>query len=201
MAIVLPPGAAARAEDLTDEKKAAIREMLVLGGEERRAATELPMIVSQMFQLVQPSDEISAEEIVLLQEEIAGTMADAIASGVWTETALELAYPVYHKHFTLEDVRGVSAFYRTEVGQKFVEVVYSSEFVRDMQSIAPLLVQRLQLSDIASIRVRARQGNARAQCELADLYRQGGVLPRDYAEAVKWQSRASERGYPCSLRR
>ena len=44
-------------------------------------------------------------------------------------------------------------------------------------------------------RVRAEQGDAKAQYELAYLYHYGQGLPRDYSEGVRWLRQAADRGY------
>jgi len=41
----------------------------------------------------------------------------------------------------------------------------------------------------------AEQGNADAQLNLGQLYRQGQGLSQDYAEAIKWYLRAAEQGH------
>jgi len=41
----------------------------------------------------------------------------------------------------------------------------------------------------------AEQGNAGAQLNLGQLYRQGQGVPQDYKEAMKWYHRAAEQGY------
>jgi len=41
----------------------------------------------------------------------------------------------------------------------------------------------------------AEQGDADAQHQLGNLYRQGKSVPQDYAEAMKWTRLAAEQGY------
>jgi TPR repeat protein len=51
----------------------------------------------------------------------------------------------------------------------------------------------LELAAIA--RVRAEQGEAKAQSELASMYFYGRGVPQDYAEARRWARKAADQGY------
>src|SRR6266566_3794504 len=44
------------------------------------------------------------------------------------------------------------------------------------------------------IRVRAEQGDAKAQYDLGACYAQGKGVPRDYTESVRWLRKAAEQG-------
>ena len=46
------------------------------------------------------------------------------------------------------------------------------------------------------IRLAAKAGNLRAQCNLGAFYQGGKGLPKDDAESVKWFSKAAEQGSP-----
>src|SRR5258707_14697617 len=57
------------------------------------------------------------------------------------------------------------------------------------------VADRKRLSDLASeSRVRAEQGDVKAEEKLASLYYHGRGVPQDYAEAVRWYRRAAEQG-------
>jgi TPR repeat protein len=47
-----------------------------------------------------------------------------------------------------------------------------------------------------AFRLRAEQGDANAQHELAGMYYQGKGVPQDYAEAVVWDRKAADQGNP-----
>ncbi|MEG1669098.1 tetratricopeptide repeat protein [Chryseobacterium sp.] len=40
----------------------------------------------------------------------------------------------------------------------------------------------------------AEQGDAIAQCQLGDMYRDGNGVTQDYVEAVKWYTKSAEQG-------
>jgi TPR repeat protein len=40
-------------------------------------------------------------------------------------------------------------------------------------------------------------GNAKAQCNLSELYRSGRGVKQDFAEAAKWKQKSTERGLKC----
>ena len=44
-------------------------------------------------------------------------------------------------------------------------------------------------------RVRAEQGDARAQDNLGSMYYRGEGVPEDYTEALRWYRKAAEQGY------
>ena len=48
--------------------------------------------------------------------------------------------------------------------------------------------------DLAALRVRAEQGDARGQLALGDRYNLGNGVRRDYAEAMRWYRLAAAQG-------
>src|SRR5215471_8620049 len=52
-----------------------------------------------------------------------------------------------------------------------------------------------QAPSFEETKAKAERGDAVAQYELGQRYRQGIDVPRDAAEAVKWYQRAAEQGY------
>jgi TPR repeat protein len=52
----------------------------------------------------------------------------------------------------------------------------------------------LSAKEIAGIRKAAEQGGAEAQIMLGVMYEQGGGVPKDMTEAVKWFRKAAEQG-------
>lgn len=55
-------------------------------------------------------------------------------------------------------------------------------------------IQRKLVDDAQACRVRAEQGDAKAQADLARLYYQGEGVPQNYAEAFDWYRKAADRG-------
>ncbi len=42
---------------------------------------------------------------------------------------------------------------------------------------------------------RAQQGDAKAECDLGQMYFNGRGVPRDYAEVLRWERKAADQGY------
>jgi hypothetical protein len=54
----------------------------------------------------------------------------------------------------------------------------------------------LRLAQDATVyRLRAEQGDAKAQANLGNMYSHGQGVPQDYAEAFRWYRKASDQGY------
>jgi hypothetical protein len=48
--------------------------------------------------------------------------------------------------------------------------------------------------DVTASRLRAEQGDARAEANLGNMYAHGQGVPQDYAEALRWYRKAAEQG-------
>jgi TPR repeat protein len=55
-------------------------------------------------------------------------------------------------------------------------------------------IERRLVEDAKACRLRAEQGDANAQYDLARLYYQGKGVPQDYAEAARWYRKAADQG-------
>ena len=58
-----------------------------------------------------------------------------------------------------------------------------------------------QTADISDLQARAEAGDAEAQFNLAEAYRRGEEVTRDFAEAIKWYRKATEQGHARSANR
>jgi TPR repeat protein len=56
-------------------------------------------------------------------------------------------------------------------------------------------IERKFAEDARVCRVRAQQGDAKAQSKLASMYYYGKGVPQDYADAVRWYRKAADQGY------
>src|SRR5712691_699496 len=56
--------------------------------------------------------------------------------------------------------------------------------------------KRKLAEDAKACRVRAEQGDAKAQYELGGMYYQGKGVPQDYIEAFRWYRKAADQGSP-----
>ncbi|MCY4389332.1 MAG: tetratricopeptide repeat protein [Desulfurellaceae bacterium] len=64
-------------------------------------------------------------------------------------------------------------------------------------SVTDLMISAEQAEQVAACRVAAESGNANAQFGLGFMYDDFGmgVVPKDYAEAMRWYRRAAEQGH------
>jgi uncharacterized protein len=108
-------------EQLTDEKKSAIRELMDITGSAQMGEMFAAAILQQMtLALKSMNPEIPARAFTLLEEEINAVIREEMLE---KGSLYELIYPVYHKFLTLEDTRALLAFYKTPVGRKTIRVM------------------------------------------------------------------------------
>ncbi len=133
-------GVSAQAEDLSQEKKAAIDELLVESG-----ATKMADGMGQAFFHMrrQRAQNLDANAVEVMQDEVMSAMRDELL----TNGALNnLAYPVYHKYLTLTEVQELAAFYKSPLGKKFLSVMplVSQEVTKGVQSMASSLTPKIE---------------------------------------------------------
>jgi hypothetical protein len=101
-ALLLP---AASGAEVSKEKEAAIREIVrVTGGASLGA-----QVSATLMQQLRPSFPHVPEEIW-----------SELIKGLDPDEMVELVIPIYDRHFSLEEVQGLLAFYGTPLGQKLV---------------------------------------------------------------------------------
>ncbi len=61
------------------------------------------------------------------------------------------------------------------------------------------LNQATQAEDVRATKLRAGQGDAKAEFELGGMYYHGRGVPQDYAKALDWIRKAAEQGYPAAF--
>jgi hypothetical protein len=120
IAYLLTPGLVF-CEELTSEKKKAIEEMLEVSGTLQMTeflAKNVSMKLIQNDKKNNPNIDPKVFDIV--QEEIiAGFHYE-----VYTKKSLNPhLYPIYHKYFSLEELKELIKFYKTPIGQKVISVM------------------------------------------------------------------------------
>jgi hypothetical protein len=134
-------------EDLTDEKKVLIDELLALTG-----ATDLGKMFSEAYvqqmtyALKQNRPDIDPKVFDILEEEVNLVIDEEVGDA---NIINELSYPIYHKYLTRNDIKDLVAFYKTPIGRKTIEVMpsISQEAVLAGQqwgrSLGPVIQQRI----------------------------------------------------------
>lgn len=92
----------------TDPYFKALKEMFIASGVEETYRTVVIQMIDMYKQQSPQSDAALWDE---LQKEFLGTSIDYL---------VEMMVPVYQKHMTIEDLKGMIAFYTTPLGKKFV---------------------------------------------------------------------------------
>jgi len=118
---VLSLSTLALAEELTDAKKAAIRELMDITGSAQRGEMFAAVFLQQMTMALRSiNPEIPPRAYTIMEEEINAVIRKEMLE---KDSLYELIYPVYHKYLTLEDTRALIAFYNTPVGRKTIRVM------------------------------------------------------------------------------
>jgi hypothetical protein len=111
----------ALAEELTDVKKAAIKELMDITGSAQIGEMFATAFLQQMTMALKSiNPEIPPRAFTLLEEEINAVIREEMLE---KGSLYELIYPIYHKYLTLEDTRELIAFYNTPVGRKIIRVM------------------------------------------------------------------------------
>ena len=110
----------ARAEDLTQEKRADIERILEMTGALAIGQQMAVAAVSNFTQsLKKARPDIPQSALNVLPAEIAATFEENIGS------LREQIIPIYHKYFTADEVKEMIRFYSSDLGQKTIKVMPS----------------------------------------------------------------------------
>jgi len=90
-----------------DAKRQAIRNLLEVQGASKNATRMLDMMIAS---LKRSNPNVDAKFWVAFRKKID------------PNDLIELIIPIYEKHFTVEDIHQVTAFYKSPVGRKFVSL-------------------------------------------------------------------------------
>ncbi|NNE38107.1 MAG: DUF2059 domain-containing protein [Gammaproteobacteria bacterium] len=109
------------AQDLTDEKKGLIDELLLLTG-----AADLGQIFSRIYIaemtnfLRQAQPDADPRIFTILENEVNSVISDEVGN---KQIINELSYPIYHKYLTSEDISELIVFYQSDLGIKTLSVM------------------------------------------------------------------------------
>ncbi len=135
------------AEDLTVEKKRVIDEMLEITGALEVGERMGTAVASQMISAMsQREKDLDPKIVAIVQDEVGNIMHDEfIANGFLNE----MSYTIYHKHFTLVELKEMVAFYKTPTGSKMATLLpqITQEGMiagqKHGQSLGPIIQKRL----------------------------------------------------------
>lgn len=111
----------AMAEDLTQEKDADIKKLLEITGSLKLSKQMSVTVIKNVTQILKSTRPDIPEKMYKILEEEVNLIID---EQIYVEGGfLEMVTIIYHKHFTHEDVKGLIAFYRTELGKKLIKIL------------------------------------------------------------------------------
>jgi len=134
-------------DELTSEKKAAIRELLQVTGVMQMETLFGDAFSQQMIQLVQQlKPRIDPKAFDIIKQESAALIHEEL---VVNESLHPFLYPIYDKYLTLEETHGLIQFYKTPLGRKAISII--PKMMQDGmqagqlwgQSIAPKFEKRI----------------------------------------------------------
>ena len=106
------------ADELTPQKRADIERLLEMTGATRIGRQMAALSAAHMTQsLRQTHPQIPPRALDFLPEEV-GAVFDANVGAF-----LSAMIPVYHRYFTAEEVKGMIAFYSTDLGRKAISAM------------------------------------------------------------------------------
>lgn len=116
-ALLIHTGSAA-ADTVSAEKRADIQTLLELTGALKLGQQMSNVFVAQMTQALKANrPDIPARMYDVLAEEVNAVVAQALPD------FNELIVPIYDKHFSAQDIKGLIGFYSTDLGRKTVRVM------------------------------------------------------------------------------
>jgi hypothetical protein len=109
------------AEELTAEKKQALKELMEITGAAKMGEMFGAVFVQQMTAFLKQSNpDIDPKAYTIVDEEITKLMHEEF---VEKESLQELIYPIYHNYLSLAETRELIRFYKTPVGMKAISVM------------------------------------------------------------------------------
>ena len=138
------------AESLTDAKRADIKILMEMTGVLNIAQQMSNMVVTQMIEtLKKVRPDIHESMYDVIAEEVNNTIEDAMVS---KGGYLEMMIPIYHKYYSHSDIKGLIAFYQTDLGKKLIKTL--PNITRDSMTVGKLWGQGL--GPVIKKRVRER---------------------------------------------
>jgi len=125
--------------EIPAEKRAAIRELITLVNADNKTEDMMNMFLAQMDSMrdaiiktvlderadLTPAERRAFEETLIADQKAASKriLEKLLAKLNFNEMLDEIAAIVYDKHYTLEEIRELTAFYKTPLGQKMLKTM------------------------------------------------------------------------------
>ena len=137
--------AVAAADDLTPQKRADIERLLEMTGATKIGRQMATLSVGHMVQALKQSHPgIPQRALDVLPAEVGAVFEANIP------TFVSAIIPVYHRYFTADEIKGMIAFYSTDLGKKAISAMpglMSESMVIGQQwgsSLGPVIAERVR---------------------------------------------------------
>lgn len=123
LSIVLASSSTVFAEELTNEKKTAIKKLLDVTNAGSMGMMMAENVLTPIIKAVlnqYPNNPTKDRIIVVVEEEYDKLLQEELLA---TGELYELIYPIYHKYLTLKETEELLAFYTTPLGKKLINVM------------------------------------------------------------------------------
>ena len=135
------------AEEITDEKKRVIDEMLEITGALEIGEMMGNAVADQMISaLAQQGQNMDQRVVAIVKDEVSKIMHDEFIANGFIHN---MSYRIYHKYFTTDELKQVVMFYKTPAGSKmamYLPQVTQEAMIAGQQhgaSLGPIIEYRL----------------------------------------------------------
>lgn len=119
--LLLCAAMAVQADELTDAKRNDIKKLIVSTGGDKIAAQFAGAVTQSLaHSLKQAHPDMPERVFVSLRQELTVMFTDRMNA---PDGMIDRVVPVYHKHFTHEEILELLAFYQTGIGRKAIDVL------------------------------------------------------------------------------
>ena len=137
-----------RTDELTAQKRDDIKKLMEVTGATQIAGQMAESILQAFMQnLKQLRPDVPNQAVTVMNDELVALFKEKMEA---PGGLVDLQIPIYNKYFTHSEIKGLLAFYQTDLGRKIVEVlpkVTSESMVTGQEwgkGLGPEIVQRLQ---------------------------------------------------------
>lgn len=135
------------AQELSDEKRVLIDELLVLTGAADLGQLFSEIYISEMSNIISRAQpDTDPRVFAILEEEINSVIQTEVGD---KQVFNELSYPIYDKYLTTNDIAELIAFYKTDLGKKTIAVMPAISHEATIagqewgKSLGPIIQQRI----------------------------------------------------------
>lgn len=120
-ALMLCTAMASHADELTEAKRSDIKKLIASTGSDRIAAQFAGAVTQSLAHTLKAAHPDVPERVfVSIRHDLTAMFTEKMNA---PDGMIERVVPVYHKHFTHDEIRELLAFYQTAIGRKAIDVL------------------------------------------------------------------------------